>query len=405
MDTIVDNVPKPGIDFFSHENLIDPYPTFARMRSEYPVCRMENGLIALTRYADIKMALSTYEIFNNGSASDARGDWLPEDCRREIFLIPKSPPDHEKYRSLVNRRFIMSAIREFEPFMQQKAAQLLDGIPRNETVDFLAAFANPYASTIVCLAIGMNAELYAQYGEDIREWVLLSECNTPDSPEEHQRQLIAATRKLNRIYDEIFAEREHNPRDDLASILMGAIVDGQPLRSQEVRGAFDLLLAAGLISTPQFIANVLQELAHRPALRKRLAEDRSLVPQFVEEALRYNSPTQGIMRTTAQPITLHDVTIPVGSIIQLVLISGNHDEREFDRADELNIDRPNKKHLSFGHGVHVCLGAVLVRLQVKIAVEAILDRFTDMHCPPKNELPWASSLFTRAVATLPATFG
>lgn len=404
MNTVKDTMPQPGIDLLSRENQINPFPIYARMRDEFPLCRLENGLIALSRYEDIKMALSNYTIFRDGSASFARAEWLPEDCQREIFLVPKSPPDHEKYRVLVNKAFLMSTLKTLVPVMEEKAKQLLEQIPRRKTVNFLDAFAQPYASTISCLTMGIEPDLYDRYGEDIRAWINLSEHNTPNASEEHRRKIIDATRKLNSIYDEIFAERARNPRDDLFSTLLYASVDGTPLTPSEVRGALDLLLAAGFLSTSQFLGSVLLELAERPQLRRRLTENPGEIPLFVEEMLRFAGPTQSVMRVAAQDFTLHDVTIPAGSVMQLLLLSGNRDEREFESPNQLDIHRAHKKHISFGHGTHMCLGAALVRVEVKIAIETLLEHFKDMECAPRSELPWTSTLFTRAVSALPAVF-
>lgn len=395
-------VPISNIDL--NNNKQNPYPIYTILRDQFPVCQLANGMVALSRYDDISTALSSPHIFSEGAAVAARSDWLPEDCKREIFLIPKSPPEHGKYRVLVNRAFIGTVIKNYVPWMQERAAQLIDAMPNNAPVDFLERFSYPYASTISCLTMGIDASIYDKYADDIRRWGALSEINTPNAPPEHRAAIIDATRNLNAIYDEIFLERQKNPRDDVFTALMNATVDGRPLSEREIRGALDLLLSAGFISTSQFLVNAMLELAHNIELRQMLTANPEHIPDFIEELLRHNNSSHSVMRQTAQPITLHGATIPSGSLIQLLIASGNRDERQFEEPDKFIMERPNvKKHLGFGHGVHICLGAALVRLEVKIALEAFLTRFSRIECPPAEQLQWQYTLFTRGVESLPIT--
>jgi cytochrome P450 len=395
----------PNIDLNSRANQNNPFPTYAVLRDNYPVCRLNSGMYALSRYGDINMALHTPELFSEGASAPARAEWLPEDCKREIFLLSKSPPEHGKYRVLVNRAFIGTAIKNFIPIMQRKAESLIATLPSGEPVDFLKHFAYPYSSAISCLAMGLDGDLYEKYADAIRRWSYLSELNTPDAPLAHRNEIIETTRALNKIYDEIFLERRTRSREDLFTALLSAEVDGIPLTEQQVRGALDLLLAAGFNTTAQFLASAMIELAQQTKLRQTLTSNPELIPHFIEELLRFNGPTQSVMRTTTRAVTLHGVTIPERSFVQLLIASANRDDRQFDRPEQFIMDRPNiKTHVAFGHGVHVCLGAALVRLEVKIALEAFLCRFSAIQCPPAQQLEWNSTLFSRGVTALPAIF-
>jgi cytochrome P450 len=170
------------------------------------------------------------------------------------------------------------------------------------------------------------------------------------------------------------ARREH-PHDDILSTLVQAEIDGEPLTDEQVIGFCILLVSGGHETTSKLIANGVRYFASHPDQRDALIADPDLMVGAVEELLRFTSPTQYMARTTTRPVELHDVEMPAGAKVVLLLGSGNRDPREFDRPDEFDITRTNPRILAFGHGAHVCLGAAVARLEARVALQEFLARY------------------------------
>jgi len=397
-------IPRENLNLNDKANQADPYAMYARLREKTPVCLFKNGIYALTRYQDINAALKSPENFFDGASMGERGDWLPEDCEHAAFMVSESPPNHEKYRAIANRLFLPKVINEYKDFMIKTADALLDQVRPGQSFNFVRDFAEPYTSTVLSRIVGIDQSTHL-YADTVRQWHFLSEQNTPDAPEFHRREVIRITRALNAAYEKILEERRQNPADDFISTLLSARIDDEKLTRKVIYGALDLFLSAGFTTTAQHISNAILELAHRPRLLAELAGDREQIPAFNEELLRFSGPTHSVMRTTLRPVAIEGMTIPQGKPVHLLIASADRDPRVFDSPDEFILHRPNiKRHIAFGHGVHICLGAALVRLETHVVLDRILNRFSSITCPHPDALDWAATLFTRGTKELPTVF-
>jgi cytochrome P450 len=188
---------------------------------------------------------------------------------------------------------------------------------------------------------------------------------------------MAPALELGRYLAEVFAARRREPRDDLISALLAAEIDGERLNDIELIGFGFLLLVAGNETTTNLISNAAILLDRHRDQRRLLLEDPGRIPGAIEEFLRYDSPVQGLARTTAAPVTLHGVTVPEGKKVLLLFGSANHDERAIPDADRFDVLREPNSHVAFGFGAHFCLGANLARLEARVAFEELLARLPD----------------------------
>lgn len=398
------SAPTMDLDISDYSANSDPYSTYAKLLEQFPVCRFRSGNYVLSRYADVKAALRNWPVFGEGASPEARGEWwLPEDCQREVFLITKHPPEHEKLRSLVNKNYVRAAISAYTPAIAAKTRHLVTGALQSQSpIDIVETFAYPLASTASSLATGISDNPY--HAQTIRRWSYLSELSTPNSPESHRTEVIQETRKLNRIYEELIGERTRNPKTDLVSLLLDATVDEKHLSFDTICGALALFLSAGFMTTAQSLSSAFRELALRPELKQQLITTPDLIPAFIEELLRFCGPTHSVLRLTKAPVTLEHTTIPEGSLVHLLLGAANRDPRQFSHPNDFVLERPNiKSHVAFGHGIHICIGAALVRLVLRTVLSEILKSFSSHQMIIVSER-WSSTLYTRGLDELRITF-
>jgi hypothetical protein len=214
---------------------------------------------------------------------------------------------------------------------------------------------------------------------------------------------LDAPAKIYREFTSLLEERRRQRRDDLISALLDAEVDGQKLSQEELLGFCFLLVVGGNDTTTNLIANGVVLLAQHPAQRERLVHDSSLLPNAIEEMLRYEAPTQALPRTATRDTEIHGVRISAGAEVMLVWAAANHDEREFDSPERFDILRRAKRHLSLGHGTHFCMGANLARLEARVSFEELLAQFPDY--VQESEAPWQISTWARAHASIPLQLG
>jgi len=401
MDTFI---PEVDLDLNDEEAKLDPTKIYASLQERYPIFRLRSGNLALCRHEDVRLALRDWQTFSEGVSTEARGEWwMPEDCRHEVFLISQSPPQHEKYRSLINKNYIPAAINGFIPEIENKISEILIRLPVGHEFDFVELVSLPVASMVSSLATGVEDNPY--HSETIRKWAFLSELNAPDSPEAHQQAVIAETRKLNLIFKNLIESRQAQPRTkDLVSLLLRSTVDSKELTYETISGALGLFLSAGFMTSAQLLSATMRQLVARPVIRQQLIEDRSLVPALIEETLRYVGPTHSVMRLTTKPVTLHDAMIPKGARVHLILGAANRDPRQFEHPNDFILGRENiKTHVAFGYGVHVCIGAALARLVSKVVITRILDFGENFNWSLISE-EWNSTLYTRGLEILKIRF-
>ncbi len=397
---------RPGIPLGLLEDQENPFPVYERLLQDHPVCQLEpDGIWAVSRYDDVRFALERPNLFlSSGLMAAMQPDWLHEDCRdRDLFIIMQDPPDHTKYRALLNRAFASKMIQALIPLMHETAQGLVKKIRPDEQFDFQKDFAYAYVHKIIGHITGIEE---GQSQEEVSRWLEVIGKLSPEKPDEHYiREFGELHRAQKEHFNNIIRDRREHPREDLVSALVHAEVDGEQLTDHMLRNALDLLLSAGYHTTLQMLCHSMIRLSQQPDLRQTLSANPQQIPAFIEEALRLESIAPALFRQTTEDIELSGVRIPRGATILLLLAAANRDPRQFPNPTEFQMGRPNiKMHLAFGHGPHTCLGAALARQEIKIALETILAAFHGISCPVDHELSWSKSVLLRSVNALPTVF-
>jgi len=396
---------RSGIDFYYSGFRADPYTTYEYMRRFKPVCMVKpDDIWAITRAADVEYVLSNPHIFSS-TCFDLMYDaeWLKKKLRTPRLIISQDPPDHRQYRQILSNVFTREYVESLEPLMREAALSLLVNFNNNSQVDFVKQFSYPYIGKIMRQIIGLGE---TQTIEELKQWVELEEQVTFSRPSEEFIKIYEAiTLKQHKFYRDVFKARLKNPQNDLVTLILNAEVDNKRLTEKELFGLMNLTVSAGFSTTVQMLNNGIILLSRRPELVAQLVKSPDLIPAFIEELLRFSPAATGTMRITTETVVLANITIPKGEIVMAVLASANRDPHRFSNPDTFDISRCNaKRHMTFGFGIHNCVGAALARIELKVAFEVLLQEFNAFHCPPHDELVWEESVFIHGVSELPVRF-
>ncbi|MDC3959883.1 cytochrome P450 [Polyangium jinanense] len=358
-------------DFLSPSFRADPYPRYAAMRRSSPVCQVDpGGMWAVSRWEDVLFVLKHPGIF---SSQGFKAAWEPPWVGYNPLahsMLALDPPAHTRLRGLVARAFGAGTASRLAPKVERLAEELASRLVGE--IDFVDAFANPLPAFVIGEILGLDPALHVHF----RRWAddILSVALEPRS-EEHAAQVRTTIAELCRYLREVVAARRCEPADDTVSELIRAEVEGQSLTEQEIVDFLVVLLLGGLETTTHLLGSTMILLAEQPALWDRLRREPALAAPFVEEMLRYDGPSHSLPRITTAEVTLAGVTIPPGSLVLALLGSANRDERRYAEPDRFDIERGSQGGLQFGHGVHFCIGALLARMEARIALEVLTRRF------------------------------
>ena len=352
-----------------------PYDVWRRLRDEAPCYRNdEYDFWALSRYADVEQC--SREPLTYSSAHGTVLEGMAPDPIPTSMIIFMDPPAHTKMRALVSRAFTPRRVLDIEPTIRQICRDLLDGVQGRGEFDYLGDFALQLPSRVISSLFGVP--------ESDRERVrhLFDEMFHIE-PGVGTRNEIAmnATMAVHSYFNDIIAERKVDPRDDMLTALAQAeLTDDGETRALEVSEGADfamLVVAAGSETVARLLGWAAVLLDRHPDQRADVAADPSLVPNTVEELLRYEAPSPVQARWTTQPTEHHGVHIPENSKVLLLTGSAGRDERQYPEAERFDVHRRFDQHVSFGFGVHFCLGASLARLEGRIAIEETLARYPE----------------------------
>lgn len=368
------------------ENAIEIYRA---LRDEHPVYRNEEkNFWAVSRFEDVRSVAGDAARFSSEGTS-LGANLLPH-------IQTMDPPRHDQLRSLVSLAFTPRRVEKMEPRIRTIARELIDGFALRGECDLLDAFARHLPSRVIGEMIGVPAERREAFLECTEQMIGIT------SAKEGAESARAPAMKIYAEFAKLLDERRGERRDDLMSALLDAEIEGERLSQEELLGFCFVLIVAGNDTTTNLIANGAVLLARHPEQRRRLAADPSLIPNAVEEMLRYESPAQVLPRRTTEAVTLHGVTIPAEQEVKLIWAAANRDEREFSDPDRFDVQRDIRRHLGLGIGSHFCLGAKLARLEGRVAFEELLARM------PEYELTstprWVPSIWARAYAGVPIRF-
>ncbi|HEX5828146.1 MAG TPA: cytochrome P450 [Candidatus Limnocylindrales bacterium] len=372
----------------------DPARVFGPIREEHPVLHSDRygGFWLLTRYEDVTAAALDCE----GLTSAVPGTTLiPSTQPRTEPLLPLEldPPEHTRYRALVNPLFAKPRIDTMRPALEALATRLLEPFARDGGGDVMAAFAHPMSLGSLALLMDLPEEDEERWFD----WVERMYSNAILDSDDH----AAAAHEAEAYIDELIEARKREPRDDFIGQLLRAEVDGHRLSHTDVRQFGMVMLLAGYETTSGAMGMSLMHLAEHPELRARLfADPDGLAHLAVNELLRFVSPVQVFGRNAAHDLELHGQTIPAGDIVLLGYGAANHDPRAFEHPDEVVLDRHPNRHVAFGHGRHLCLGANLARLELTIMIEQFAARFPDFRVDPDRPPTWKPRGDVRALRSL-----
>ena len=387
----------------------DPDELYRTLRREAPVVRANTpmGLPAwvVTRYEDARPALNDSrlskdaarfgEILERSSVEQERRGQFADSLARH--MLNTDPPDHTRLRKLVNRAFTGRAIARMRPRIEEIAHGLADGMAakaeREGTVDLLDEFAFPLPMTVISELLGVPE------GErdEFRAW---SNTVLSAAPQEER---FAAGAAMAQFFTRLVADKGANPGEDMLSAIVRASEDGDTLSAGEATSMAFLLLVAGHETTVNLIGNGVLALLRHPDQLALLREDASLVPNAVEEFLRFDGPINlATLRYTAEPVDIGGTPIPAGEVVLISLISANRDPERYEDPTRLDVTRDTSGHLAFGYGIHHCLGAPLARLEGEVAFRTLLTRFPGLTLAGDPAfLGWRQSTLIHGLTQLP----
>ncbi len=388
--------------------IADPYPALNALREGPGVGLDATGAQwYLTRYDDVHRAL-----FDRGLSSDPRlaapgtaGWFIAHGMDREsdegISMLFRDEPGHTRLRKLVNKAFTPRAVEAVRPRATAIAHELLDAVAGQGEFDLMEAFCQPYPTVVIAEMLGVDAADRDQF----KAWSdLLVRGLDPFVSEADRAEMDAARQALDAYFAQAIAERRKQPADDLMSRLIHAQEDGDSLTDVEMRVMLNLLLVAGNVTTTDLIGNGVQALLEHPDQLALLRADPSLIPNAVEEMLRYNPPVIETGRFSAEEQVFSGCPIAGHQSIAPSLAAANHDPRKFAAPERFDIRREEIEHVAFGGGIHYCLGASLARLEAQVAVGVLLERFPKLraaegHAVVHRTMPGFRGLASYWVAT------
>lgn len=388
-----------ALDYFSDQSLIpDPYPYFDGLRAAGPArIATSQNVLAITGYAE---ALAVYKDPAMSSCVAVAGPFPPlpftpagpdigaqiEEHRAQIpmaeHIVTMDGEQHARTRGLLNKLITPKRLSENEEFMWRLADQQLDTFLSRGHCEFMEEYAKPFATLVVADLLGVPAEDHPQFRA-----VLSGEPLGGLGEEEtvaHNPLLWLEEKFAGYITD-----RRADPRDDtLTELAQARYPDGSTPTVDEVVKVATFLFAAGQDTTTKLLSAAIRTLAERADIQEKLRADRDLIPGFVEETLRLESPVKTHFRLAGKDTRIGDVPVPAGTVVMLLPGASNRDPRKFDDPNDIRIDRKNvREHVAFGRGSHSCLGAPLARAEGRISINRILDRMTNIRISEKDHGP------------------
>jgi hypothetical protein len=364
-------------DYAFHE---DPYPVYRALRAEAPVYwNQALRFWALSRHADVLAGFKDWERFTNTGGISLEVGELSADSTAVLSILAMDPPRHDRIRALVSKGFTPRRVADLEPSIRALAVRYLERVRPAGRCDFVADFAGRLPMDVISEMLGVPES----DRDELRGWsdtILHREEGVRGVPPEG----VAASGRLLQYFVRVVAERRRRPGDDLASALCAAELDGEKLSDKDIIGFLYLLIIAGNETTTKLLANAVHWLQKHPAVRKEVTESPALVPQWVEETLRFDNSTQLMARTVSADFDYRGHAMRRGQKVLLLIGSANRDEAVFPNPDVFDIHRDTSAHLSFGRGTHFCLGAALARLEARVSLEEVLRRLADWNVDEAN---------------------
>jgi cytochrome P450 len=399
----------PLFNPLSPEFIRDPYPHYARLRETDPMHLTPLGMYVASRHAEASLVMRDKR-FGKDYVERTKRRYGPDIMQEPVFrnfshtMLQQDPPDHTRLRGLVVQAFTARRVEDMRPRIQAIVDETLDRIIPMGKMELIEDFAFRLPVTIICDMLGIPVEHRELFYTGSRNSGRILE-PVPLSPEEIKQG--NATNAMTEMYfKQLFELRRKNPGDDLTTQLVQAEQDGSKLSNEELTANIVLLFGAGHETTVNLIGNGLLALHRNPDQLALLKANPALITNAIEEFLRYDSSVQMTGRVALEDIDdLGGKKIPKGESVLCLLGSANHDPAVYpDRPDSLDIVRPNVRPLSFGGGIHFCLGAQLARLEAEVAIATLLRRLPDLRLDDTENPEWRPSFVLRGLKRLPASW-
>jgi cytochrome P450 len=364
----------PRFDPAAPEVKADPYPFYAALRAAGPLCRAGPAQLGVTRYDEVAALLRDQRLRTRIPSRYHQvnvGDGAVETFFQRI-LTYRDPPHHGRLRRLMGQAMTAPAVRRLDDAVRSVVAELLEPLCHRAPFDVVSDLALPLPVRVICDLLGLPT---GDHVEVVPRAAELSNVFAFNVGPEHRAAANAALEWLRRYVGELLEVRRRSPRDDLLSGMLLAKEGDDRMNHDEIVDNVTFLFFAGFETTMNMIATACAELLRRPDQLQRLRDDRSLATSAAEEALRYDAPIQMRARFVVEPVEVAGRVIRPGRLLHLLIGSANHDERRFEHPERFDIGRFPNPHLSFGGGIHHCLGAALARLEGRVALEVLVDRF------------------------------
>jgi cytochrome P450 len=381
------------------ERNYNPFPIYRKMCQEHPVYfDPQRGSWNIFRYEDVDRVLSDYEVFSSHFRQQVG---TSSNQPFSASLISSDPPRHRQLRSLVTQAFTPRSVEQLAPRIQTIVDEHLDQVMAAGEMDVVRDLSYPLPVIVIAELLGIPAE----DRERFKHWsdIVVGAADFGGNID-YQAFNNQAVMEMSAYFMSMIEQRRQQPGDDLISGLLAAQIEGEHLSEIELLGFCALLLVAGNETTTNLLVNAMYTFSEHPETWQRLRAEPALLPDAIEEVLRYRSPVQAMFRFSTKEVTLQDQVIPANSPLIAWIGSANHDEAQFQQAERFIIDRSPNKHLAFGKGIHYCLGAPLARLEAKLALGSMLQRFASLERKSQDGLQRPPSLIVYGLRSLPVRF-
>ena len=363
-----------GYEPYSEQSRANPYAAYRELREHAPVYWAEQAdAWVVSRYDEVRAILTQPELFS----SDAMGAVLtgqrnlgPAGMRVVILM---DPPQHTGFRNLVSRGFTPRRIAALEPRLRELVARSMQTLRDAPAFDLISALAVPVPVTMIAELLGVETERLGDFKRWSDEIIAAVSGSQRRAGVGDFSSIAAPMAEFHEYFQKIIEEREREPRDDLLSVLVRARERDTALQPEEIIIFALTLLIAGNETTTNLIGNMVMLLLDHPEQLEHVRKDRSLIPNLIEETLRFESLPQFNFRRVCSEVEIAGTTLPKDSIVMPLIGSANRDERRFERPDDFDVRRSDLGHLAFGFGSHFCMGASLARLEAQVCIEALLD--------------------------------
>jgi cytochrome P450 len=408
------NAAAKSIDFFAAEVLADPFAAYRQGLIESPVYAVPGTDVTMVlSYALVAEAAARVDDFSNDFGAILAGTRsadpevvavLDKGWPMRDTLLTADPPDHTRFRKLVNLAFSMKRVDALEAHVRAIVTALIDGFIDRGSCDFVAEFAMPLPVQLITEQIGIDRTDFAT----VKRW--------SDAFADRLGGMISHERELECAADVVefqhamkarIDERRAAPRDDLLSDLVNAQVDGErPLDDAELLSILQQLMVAGNETTTSALAGGLVQLIRHPDQAEKVRANPALIRNMVEEVLRTESPTAGLWRVVRRDTELGGVPLKAGSMLMLRFAAANRDPARFENPDMFDVERKNaNSHIAFGRGIHMCVGNMLSRKEMAVAFDELLKRLDRIAIPDEAALTYPPNRLLRGLSALPITFG